>query len=85
MNKTQIGLCYENWLNRTPGFTRSTMSRKEYTKMMKMFSEHGLKRNNFKLSTKNHDENSYRLAKANYMQRWRNQCFPRNLSSADCP
>ena len=43
---------YEKWLSKEDGFTRATMRRNEYSKMMKAFSEAGLKRTNFRISIK---------------------------------
>ena len=69
---------YGNWLNRQAGFTRKTMSRNEYGKMMKAFSEAGLKRTNHTISIKHHeDEASYRKAKAQWMKQWRQVAFAR--------
>ena len=71
---------YGNWLNRQAGFTRKTMSRNEYGKMMKAFSEAGLKRTNHTISIKHHeDEASYRKAKAQWMKQWRQVAFARHL------
>ena len=71
---------YGNWLHRQSGFTRKTMSRNEYGKMMKAFSEAGLKRTNHTISIKHHeDEASYRKAKAQWMKQWRQVAFARRL------
>ena len=65
MNEAKIKECYNKWLNKEPGYTRSTMSRSAYNKQMKASSEAQLKRNNFTISIKQHqDEQSYRKAKA---------------------
>ena len=74
MDEARLMDMHEKWLNKTVGFTRATMTRQAYSKMMKMFSEAGLKRTNFTLSIKQHsDESSYRKSKAQWMREWRNK------------
>ena len=81
MDKAKMMECYEKWLNKQEGFTRKTMSRKQYSKMMKAFSEAGLKRTNFACSIKNHEsEKSYREARAQWMRQWRERAFRRPTS-----
>ena len=77
MDEARLLDTYEKWLNKTVGFTRATMTRQDYSKMMKLFSEAGLKRTNFTLSIKQHsDELSYRRSKADWMRDWRKGKFP---------
>ena len=79
---------YKKWINRIPGYTRATMSRKEYSKMMKLFSENGLRRNNFAISIQHYNsEKDYRRAKADWMKAWRRrriECKPATLQQAEC-
>ena len=67
---------YEKWLSKEDGFTRATVRRNEYSKMMKAFSEAGLKRTNFRISIKQYDSgSSYQKAKAQWMKVWRKARF----------
>lgn len=78
MNQAKIMQRYEKWLSKEDGYTRKTMSRKEYSKMMKAFSEAGLKRTNFACSVKNYEsEKAYRKARAQWMRQWRKRAFRR--------
>jgi hypothetical protein len=77
VDKARLMERYREWLNKKPGFTRSTMTRKEYSKMMKLFSENNLHRTNFAISVKDFDsEEAYRKAKAARMRQWRKKAFP---------
>jgi hypothetical protein len=77
VDKAEMMERYNKWLNQKPGFTRSTMTRKEYSKMMKLFSENNLRRNNFAISVKDYEsEKAYRNAKAQWMRQWRKKAFP---------
>ena len=40
---------YKKWIKKQHGFTRATMSKHDYTRMLKKFSARGLKRTNFAL------------------------------------
>ena len=62
---------FQNWLSREVGFTRSTMSRQDYTKMMRLFAKAGLKRTNFALSINDFDSPvEYAVAHAEKMRNW---------------
>ncbi len=75
MNKEeQVMEQYQHWLNRENGYTRASMTRSAYNKMMKQFSEYGLKRNNFGVSVKQYqDRASYEKARCSWMRDWRLQ------------
>ena len=78
MDKAKMMERYEKWLSKEDGYTRKTMSRKEYSKMMKAFSEAGLKRTNYACSVKNYEsEKDYRKARAQWMRQWRKTAFVR--------
>ena len=75
-----------NWLNKKEGFTRSTMTRKEYSKQQKAFSEAGLKRSNFRCSIKHYEsERDYRMARAQISREWRATAFQRPIEPRDQP
>ncbi len=63
---------YDNWINKKPGYTRSTMSRKKYSVQMKAFSENVLRLTNFKVSIRNFStKKEYLRAKAVQSKAWR--------------
>ena len=76
MDKATLMEKYNSWLNKKEGFTRSTMTRKEYSKQQKAFSEAGLKRNNFRCSIKHYaSERYYQMARAQISREWRATAF----------
>ena len=78
MNKATMMECYHKWMNKEEGYTRATMTRKQYGQMMRAFSEAGLKRRNFRVSTNNYTtEEEYRKARAEYLREWRRTAFRR--------
>ena len=84
LGKAEIMQLYKKWLDREQGFSRQTMTRKEYAKMMKVFSEAGLKRTNFAVSVKKcGSEKAYRAAKAARMRAWRARAFAPQTSPGD--
>jgi hypothetical protein len=67
---------YNKWLDKEHGYTRSTMTRNEYSKQQKSFSEAGLKRTNFRCSIKQYtSEKEYMKAKAIQAKQWRKKVF----------
>ena len=67
---------YKKWIKKQHGFTRATMSKHDYTRMLKKFSARGLKRTNFTLSIKKFaNKESYEKARCEVMKQWRRQCW----------
>ena len=86
MDKATLMEKYNNWLNKKEGFTRSTMTRKAYSKQQKAFSDAGLKRTNFRCSIKDYDsERDYRMARAEISRQWRKTAFQRPSEPRDQP
>ena len=79
----QIMEHYRRWLNKEHGYTRKTMTRRVYTRMLKRFSERGLKRTNFRLSVKDYrDRKAYEKARCEVLKDWRRQSWEQRQGTA---